>query len=199
MRVALTDDELLWIRVRNEAAWPGILPTIDLHEEAAVRSAAARGFRSLLIRELLDEAGSLNEALTPVVEAGVSQDYVVLYASEETMEPSKGVAVNVHTKLAGGRLLERVEASGVHEMSVVDGDTFGSHLQDLLSTFVEDSRTVPTSVTAVRVVDGEPRHGVRIQGGSITAGAVRSAAAGVEPDGAWAMTSARRASELLGA
>lgn len=115
-----TDDEFLAMRVLLGVSLPVALPTVDVTDEASVRSAIVRGHRSLIARDVM--AGEeLPEELASLVRSGASESGTVIYLGKQDGTLASFESFGKFTLgLRGEWVWHRLNAAGLHSFSAVE-------------------------------------------------------------------------------
>jgi hypothetical protein len=114
----LTDDEALSVALAAEASWRSPLPTVASSEAAGLTASAARGWRSLVVRRLVDD-GQLSPELAELVRPVLSNDLLVrgFLAEGADFTPSPaGLTATVYADSADQVLVELVTPAGIHSI-----------------------------------------------------------------------------------
>ena len=134
--VLFTDDELVAAAVREERSWPTPLPSLPALNAETLRSAAARGWRSLAVRGLLDGdalAAQPRSLLTDAMTGSPRLRTCLLTSNAEI------VATGSHTAFfatySGDWLVDVVAPSGVHALEYLKVDD----VEDLIRRSVDEA------------------------------------------------------------
>lgn len=139
----LTDDEVVAIAVDRSGAWAGALPTVDTDQAESLAAAAFRGQRSLVVRNLIDDAGELDTALAELTGPAVSsQDLVSVYLGDAEFQRASWGLATTHYRSTGW-MLETVTVLGVHRLSREPVESHRTYFHALLSAAVTDGPPSP--------------------------------------------------------
>ncbi|GGH42221.1 hypothetical protein [Microbacterium album] len=135
--VRLTDDEIIAAAVELGGEWKGVLPTVDVEDRGELERAAARGVRSFMVRQLIDEGpdGLPSEDVRRLVRPGVGAvARAVLFPSEQE-DPLKagGAWLTVFAADEHSRAVVVTSSAGISELQLVDAD----HARRVVAGFIE--------------------------------------------------------------
>jgi hypothetical protein len=130
--VQVSDDEVVAIAVAAGIPWDGMLPTVDTGDAASLTAAAARGERSLLLRETSTED-------FPLVRAAASGSVrLVAYFRDSNGEAAPGSVLYYAFQDGQGRWIQDVVAPlGVHYVGERDLD----QVVDAVLGLIDEART----------------------------------------------------------
>lgn len=184
MQELFTDDEVVALCGATRSSWPLPLLTIA-QDERAVRAAAFRGLRSLLVRKLAMATGAGNPVVEPelaaiVARAAAASRLVVAHVSgvEQVGWAGAGVAVFVDEQ---GPILDVVNATGIHGLQTVDAVQAARTIAAFVQTRFDPAEDVTPSPDGCIVVAASGQERVyRIRPGLVEVGEVAAGTAAFE-------------------
>lgn len=133
--IVLTDDEVVAVALREDAVWSSPLPTLVDADTAALTNAAARGWRSLNVRGLV-ELDMLSEVLSscarPVLEGKVVVRTFLVDDQDNIL--TAGNASSCYVGGEASRLVEFVTPDGVHQFVEVAPESCCRFYEDASAT-----------------------------------------------------------------
>lgn len=115
--VLLTDDEVVALALRSGTIWRAPLPTVGDSEEELTR-AAARGWRALLVRELVVDRDNAAPELHDVLAAQEAKIIARTFVADGNGVPLDGASWSTYYQLSGSQaLIEVISSEGVHSFT----------------------------------------------------------------------------------
>lgn len=151
MDLRLTDDEVVALATMQEKAPPSPLPTVDTENLEAVLSAGFRGLRSLEVRDLVSDAGVLDDRLATAATIVGRTSLTCVFVASSTLERASWDFASTHYRDGDRWIIEGVDAIGIHHIGSVSVAERREAVQELLRSAVVGSLKVRTQV------DGEDR------------------------------------------
>ena len=151
---ALTDDEVLAVAARHGSGWASPLPSLVGVEGVEIERAVVRGWRSLLARELVEDAqltDALRRALNPALEKHSTLH--TFPCDADGVIPAQGTFMTVYSG-ASGLLVEVTSGSGIHRFVAMDIeaviDLVSAALESVLTDGIDVPRTWPVDAPRPR-------------------------------------------------
>ena len=132
--VLLTDDEIVALALRSGVAWRAPLPTVGQSEEELTR-AAARGWRALLVRELVVDRDHPAPELQDVLAAQEAKIIARTFVADANGVPLDGTSWSTYYRLTDGHvLIEVISSEGVHSFTTGTVDECSSLITAAVDT-----------------------------------------------------------------
>jgi hypothetical protein len=132
--LVLTDDEVVAVSFELGEPWPGGLPTVRIDDPAALQGASFRGHRSLVVRGLLSEDGTLDESAAGTCsEIAGADTYLIAYLADEAFRPAGWGIMSGHYPSPAGWLFESVNPVGIHRLVRLPADDHRAYFEALLT------------------------------------------------------------------
>lgn len=122
MNLVLTDDEIAAVAFECHVAWPAPLPTVTAALDDLSR-AAARGRRSLLVRELaspIEDSVSIDAQVVDAIQRAADSRCVVTWVASSDQPARLAGSSTVIYRRQDGDLVDLTSGTGIHNLRTND-------------------------------------------------------------------------------
>lgn len=132
-QLLLTDDEVIAIAARRESFWPTVFPSVDVEDRDALVNATFRGLRSLVARELADDAAVPVASVAKLADTACGRtDVISVYVGDDGFQRASLAMASAHYRSGNEWLLETISPAGLHGFSWCSQENTVRYLQMLL-------------------------------------------------------------------